>query len=78
MAGLYGALAVQGKPVKAIHDQRILVLGAGSAGMGVSQMIVAGMVKQVQCALCTASSQGMRLANAQIDITVAIRVKPLT
>ncbi|KAK9828988.1 hypothetical protein WJX72_003247 [[Myrmecia] bisecta] len=46
VAGLYGALAIQGKPVKAIRDQRICVVGAGSAGMGVTRMIATGMVKQ--------------------------------
>ena len=43
LAGLYGALAVQGKPVQAIKDQRIVVVGAGSAGMGVVGMIAAGV-----------------------------------
>ena len=47
MAGVYGALAVQGKPVESIKDQRIVVLGAGSAGMGVSSMLALGMQKQV-------------------------------
>ncbi len=42
LAGLYGALAVQGKPVEAIKDQRVVVVGAGSAGMGVVSMIAAG------------------------------------
>ncbi|KAK9863752.1 hypothetical protein WJX84_011333 [Apatococcus fuscideae] len=45
LAGLYGALAVQGKPVTALKEQRICVVGAGSAGMGVVQMIAQGMRK---------------------------------
>lgn len=47
MAGIYGALAVQGKPVPAIKEQRFVIVGAGSAGMGVTQMIALGMIKHV-------------------------------
>ena len=47
LAGLYGALTVQGKPLEALRDQRICVVGAGSAGMGVTQMIASGMQKHV-------------------------------
>lgn len=45
LAGIYGALKVQGKPAHSLTQQRIVVLGAGSAGMGVSTMIAQGMVK---------------------------------
>jgi malic enzyme len=51
VAGVYGALAVQGKSFKELAKQRIVVLGAGSAGMGVSRMLALGMVKQVSCPL---------------------------
>ena len=34
---------MQGKPVQAIKDQRIVVVGAGSAGMGVVGMIAVGV-----------------------------------
>ena len=47
VAGIYGALAVQGKPVEAITEQRVVMVGAGSAGMGVVQMLALGMVKHV-------------------------------
>ena len=47
VAGIYGALAVQGKPVEAISEQRVVMVGAGSAGMGVVQMLALGMVKHV-------------------------------
>ena len=47
LAGIYGALKVQGKPAHSLTQQRIVVLGAGSAGMGVSTMIAQGMVKHV-------------------------------
>ena len=45
LAGVYGALKVQGKPAHSLTQQRIVVLGAGSAGMGVSTMMAQGMVK---------------------------------
>ncbi|EFN53662.1 hypothetical protein CHLNCDRAFT_136414 [Chlorella variabilis] len=46
VGGLYGAMAVAGKPPSALADQKFVVLGAGSAGMGVVSMIAQGMVKQ--------------------------------
>ena len=45
VAGVYGALAVQGLPPSAITTQRFVVAGAGSAGSGVTRMLHAGMVK---------------------------------
>ena len=45
VAGVYGALAVQGLPPSAITAQRFVVVGAGSAGSGVTRMLAAGMVK---------------------------------
>ncbi|PSC74934.1 malic enzyme [Micractinium conductrix] len=45
VGGLYGAMAVAGKPPSALADQKFVVLGAGSAGMGVVSMIAQGMVK---------------------------------
>ena len=39
-AGLLGALKVKGKPASAIVDERIVVCGCGSAGLGVSGMIL--------------------------------------
>ena len=47
-AGVYGALAVQGKPVGAIADQRFVIVGAGSAGMGVTTMLSLCLVKHVR------------------------------
>lgn len=47
VAGVYGALAVQGKPVQAITEQKFVVVGAGSAGMGVVSMLTLGMIKHV-------------------------------
>jgi malic enzyme len=46
LAGLYGALRVLGKPQEAIAQQRIVCVGAGSAGMGVVRQIAAGAAMQ--------------------------------
>lgn len=46
LAGLYGAMEVQGLPLTALRQQKIVVVGAGSAGMGVVTMIAKGMQKQ--------------------------------
>ncbi|GFR43314.1 hypothetical protein Agub_g4381 [Astrephomene gubernaculifera] len=46
LAGLYGALRVMNMPPSALTEQRIVCVGAGSAGMGVAKMIAAGMTKQ--------------------------------
>ena len=42
VAGLYGALRVLGRPAADLAKQRIVCLGAGSAGMGVVSMIASG------------------------------------
>ena len=42
MAGIYGALRVLGKDASAIKEQRVVVVGAGSAGMGVVRVIALG------------------------------------
>ena len=39
-AGLLGAMLVKGRPPSAIKEERIVVVGAGSAGVGVSTMIL--------------------------------------
>lgn len=44
---MYGALAVQGKDFSELTKQRIVLIGAGSAGMGVARMLALGMLKQV-------------------------------
>jgi malate dehydrogenase (decarboxylating) len=38
-------MAVLGKPTAALADQSFVVVGAGTAGMGVIRMLAAGMVK---------------------------------
>ena len=44
LGGVYGALKVQGLPPRAIADQRFLVAGAGSAGMGIAGALLNAMV----------------------------------
>lgn len=46
LSGLLCALRAQGKPSKELTKQRIVVLGAGSAGLGVVNSIVKGMVQE--------------------------------
>ena len=53
VAGVYGALRVQGKSNKELAQQRVVLVGAGSAGMGVARMLALGMVKQVRQRPCT-------------------------
>jgi malate dehydrogenase (decarboxylating) len=45
VAGLMGCMAVLGKQPDALVEQSFVVVGAGSAGMGVVRMIAAAMVK---------------------------------
>ena len=45
LGGVYGALAAQGKPPSELVDQRFVVAGAGSAGMGVVDQLAKAMVK---------------------------------
>jgi malic enzyme len=52
VAGVYGALAVQGKPFAELAQQRVVIVGAGSAGMGVARMLALGMQKQARTAFC--------------------------
>lgn len=46
LAGILSALRSRGLPPEALQDQRFLVAGAGSAGIGVADMLVEGMVQQ--------------------------------
>jgi malate dehydrogenase (oxaloacetate-decarboxylating)(NADP+) len=46
LAGILSALTAQGMKTSALKDQKILVAGAGSAGLGVSDMVAKGMMQQ--------------------------------
>ena len=39
LAGVLGALRMQGRPPEAISQLKVAVVGAGSAGIGVSQAL---------------------------------------
>jgi malate dehydrogenase (decarboxylating) len=45
LGGVYGALAAQGMPNSAITQQKFLVCGAGSAGMGIASALCSAMQK---------------------------------
>jgi malic enzyme len=46
LAGVLGALRAKGEDVTALGDQRIVIAGAGSAGIGVAQVLKQAMVEQ--------------------------------
>jgi malic enzyme len=46
LAGILTALRAQGKPAKEITKQRIVCLGGGSAGLGVINSLIDGMVEE--------------------------------
>lgn len=46
LAGLLGALRAKGDEVNALGDQRIVIAGAGSAGIGVAQVLKQAMMEQ--------------------------------
>lgn len=46
LAGVFSALQATGKEVTDLKDQRIVVAGAGSAGLGVATTLLQGMVHQ--------------------------------
>ena len=46
LAGVLGALRAKGADVNSLGDQRIVVAGAGSAGIGVAQVLMQAMMEQ--------------------------------
>jgi len=46
LAGCLGALRASGQDVNSLGSQRILIAGAGSAGIGVAQVLKQAMVEQ--------------------------------
>lgn len=46
LAGLLCALRAKGEPVTALGDQRIVIAGAGSAGIGIAQVLQEAMIEQ--------------------------------
>lgn len=47
LGGLYAAMKAQGLPRAALAEQRVVVVGAGSAGMGVVETVAKGMARSV-------------------------------
>lgn len=46
LAGLLGALRAKGESVESLGSQRILIAGAGSAGIGIAQVLKQAMLEQ--------------------------------
>lgn len=46
LAGILGALRAKGEDVKSLGKQRFLIAGAGSAGIGVAQVLMQAMIEQ--------------------------------
>lgn len=46
LAGLLGAIRAKGEEVTSLGDQRILIVGAGSAGIGIAQVLHGAMLEQ--------------------------------
>jgi malate dehydrogenase (oxaloacetate-decarboxylating)(NADP+) len=46
LAGTFGALRAKGEHVNSLGDQRIVIAGAGSAGIGIAQVLKAAMMEQ--------------------------------
>jgi malic enzyme len=46
LAGLLGAIRAKGEEVTSLGDQRILIAGAGSAGIGIASVLQQAMMEQ--------------------------------
>ena len=46
LAGVLGALRARGEHAGTLGDQRIVIAGAGSAGIGVAQVLMQAMIEQ--------------------------------
>ena len=49
LAGLLGAIRAKGQDVNSLGDQRIVIVGAGSAGIGIGQVLYQAMLEQGCC-----------------------------
>ena len=61
---MYGALAIQDLPLSDITKQRFVMVGAGSAGMGVTTMLSVGMQKHVRSRPALDSAKGLECREA--------------
>lgn len=46
LAGILGALRAKGEDINSLGDQKIVIAGAGSAGIGVAQVLLQAMIEQ--------------------------------
>jgi malate dehydrogenase (decarboxylating) len=58
LGGLYSALRAQGLPRSALGQQRVVVVGAGSAGMGVVETLARGMERSASPAAAAGLPKG--------------------
>ena len=63
LGGLYGAMRAQGMPRAALARQRVVVVGAGSAGMGVVETLARGMERSAAAAAGGAGVGGSAAAD---------------
>ncbi|XP_020981390.2 NAD-dependent malic enzyme 2, mitochondrial-like [Arachis duranensis] len=57
LAGILGSVRAQGRPLSNFLNQRIVVVGAGSAGLGVLKMAIQAVSKMAGCSETAAKSQ---------------------
>ncbi|KAI4355017.1 hypothetical protein L6164_003835 [Bauhinia variegata] len=57
LAGLLGAVRAQGRPLSDFVNQKIVVVGAGSAGLGILNMAVQAVARMAGCSQTAAKSQ---------------------
>nr|AFK37403.1 unknown [Lotus japonicus] len=57
LAGLLGTVRAQGRPLSDFVNQKIVVVGAGSAGLGVLKMAIQAVAKMCGCSELAAKSQ---------------------
>ncbi|XLS46199.1 hypothetical protein HN51_003064 [Arachis hypogaea] len=57
LAGILGSVRAQGRPLSDFVNQRIVVVGAGSAGLGVLKMAIQAVSKMAGCSETAAKSQ---------------------
>ncbi|KAI9110127.1 hypothetical protein K1719_019168 [Acacia pycnantha] len=57
LAGLLGTVRAEGRPLSDFMKQKIVVVGAGSAGLGVLDMAVQAVARMVGCSETAAKSQ---------------------
>ncbi|KAL1367322.1 hypothetical protein HN51_021367 [Arachis hypogaea] len=57
LAGILGSVRAQGRPLSDFVNQKIVVVGAGSAGLGVLKMAIQAVSKMAGCSETAAKSQ---------------------